>query len=220
MRRILKSEYDDILAAATVFERDRRGVKVMLQSDGNFFKIFFFKKKISLRRIFPEWLRFSLHANSLKRRNIPTMTMLESVHIPHLKCYGVIYRPLEGRTLREIAEAGEFNGDLASRFGVFLAFLHQKGIHFHSLHLGNVVLGPNGEFGLIDISDMRVFPWSLSVSTRLRNFVHFLRYEEDIRILSKAGFSEFSSGYFQGEFPVRLKTGFARLLREYSDSSR
>ncbi|MDH3345914.1 MAG: hypothetical protein OEL75_01885 [Kiritimatiellaceae bacterium] len=219
MRTILQPEYEEILAVSEVFERDGRGVKVMLQPDGNFFKTFFFKRKMSLRRIYPEWLRFSLHAASLKRREIPTVTIVESIRLPHLKCYGVIYRPLEGRTLRQVAAEGEFDGALAEGFGVFLSRLHRQGIHFRSLHLGNVLLCPDGEFGLIDISDMKVFYRSLNVSTRLRNFVHLLRYSDDMRILSEAGIPEFTGGYFQEESSTELEAGVTDLLRKYANTS-
>lgn len=47
--------------------------------------------------------------------------------------------------------------------------LHRKGIYFRSLHLGNVILTPNGEFGLIDFSDMRIYPWPLPKFMRVRN---------------------------------------------------
>tara|TARA_R110002124_G_scaffold285001_1_gene462984 strand:+ start:1155 stop:1358 length:204 start_codon:yes stop_codon:yes gene_type:complete len=47
------------------------------------------------------------------------------------------------------------------------------------LHLGNIILTPQGELGLIDISDMRCLNRPLSKRMRTRNYHHLLRYEED-----------------------------------------
>ena len=195
MRTILKPEYEEMLQGGDILEKDQHGVKVVRLEDGLFLKTFWFRHKISSRRIFPEPLRFLLHERALKKRQIPTITMIDRVQIPHLNRTGVLYDPLPGRTLRQVAAAGEFDAALAGRLGSFVATLHQKGIHFHSLHLGNVLLCPNEEFGLIDISDMKTFPWPLFVATRKRNFNHLFRYEQDLKTVRDAGFQEFINGY-------------------------
>ena len=110
MRAISKSEYDELLARSEVVEQDRRGEKVIHLPDGNFMKTFWYRYRVSSRRIYPEWLRFSLHARSLKLRHIHTITVVECVRIPHLKRTAVIYSPLEGRSLRQIAEEGMQQG--------------------------------------------------------------------------------------------------------------
>jgi len=216
MRTLLENEYDELLAKSEVIEKDRYGIKVVRLPEGNFLKTFWYRRRISSRRIYPEWLRFSLHADSLQRRNIPTVDVIETVRIPHLKRTGVIYRPLAGRTLRQVAADGDFDGALAGRLGGFIALLHQRGVHFHSLHLGNVLLCPNGDFGLIDISDMKIFAWPLQGSTRLRNFVHLLRYPEDVNILTAAGQAEFTNGYLADHSSERLKIGIANLFQQYT----
>ena len=47
--------------------------------------------------------------------------------------------------------------------------LHDEGIYFRSLHLGNVVLTPQGELGLIDIADVRLHRGPLTRFWRKRN---------------------------------------------------
>lgn len=217
MRTLTKVEYDKLLTTSNVIEEDRHGVKVLELADGHFLKTFWYRRVVSSRRIYPEWLRFSLHDGALKRRRIPTVTVLETLRIPHLNRTGVIYLPLEGRTLRQVAEAGEFDEVLAGRFGGFLADLHFKGILFKSLHLGNVLLGSDGNFGLIDISDMKVFLWPLSTGTRLRNFVHLFRYSGDFKILTENGLPEFTSGYLNRCSSARLKRGLHQLCEKWGD---
>ena len=217
MRTLSKTEYEEILQGGDAIERyDEHGVKVLRRADGLFLKTFRYRRRISSRRIYPEWLRFTLHAKSLARRAIPTITVQEAIRIPYLNLTGVIYRPLAGRTLRQVASSGEFDGALAGRLGAFMARLHRQGIHFRSLHLGNVVLCPDGALGLIDISDMKTFLWPLAAGTRRRNFTHLFRYKEDVEILTEAGVSEFLSGYLKENACKRLEKGVADVLRHHT----
>ena len=66
------------------------------------------------------------------------------------------------------------------------------------MHLGNVVLTPEGQLGLIDIADMKVYGGSLRKGLRLRNLHHLWRYEQDRRAISiyhQAFVSTFDAGY-------------------------
>lgn len=211
MRTLSKSGYDELLSRSVIIEKDRHGIKVVRLSDGNFLKTFWYRHRISSRRIYPEWLRFVLHAGALKRRGIPTVTVLETVRIPHLRRTGVIYQPLAGRTLRQVAKAGEFSAELTAGLGAFMAGLHRKGVHFQSLHLGNVLLCPDGAFGLIDIASMKIFPWPLGANTRMRNFIHLFRYPLDLQTLTESGIQSFMNGYLQEQSSPRLKRGLQKL---------
>ncbi len=67
----------------------------------------------------------------------------------------------------------------AVSWGAFMATLHERGIYFRSAHLGNIVLTPEHQLGLIDIADMRVYRRPLRKTLRLRNFKHMVRYPQD-----------------------------------------
>jgi hypothetical protein len=216
MRTLSNDQYDALLMQSDVIEKDRHGIKVVRLSDGNFLKTFWYRHRISSRRLYPEWLRFVLHAGALKRREIPTVTVLESVRIPHLQRTAVIYQPLPGRTLRQVAADGEFDAALAEKLGRFVAQLHRKGVHFHSLHLGNVLLCSDGTFGLIDISDMKIFPWPLWANTRMRNFVHLFRYPQDLQILTDAGLRNFMDGYLGEPHASRMEKSLQSACERFS----
>lgn len=94
MRNLSKSEYETWLAQAEILEQDGNGVKVIRLPDGNVLKTFWYRKVFSSRRLYPERVRFILHAGALRRRGIATVTVLETVRIPHLHRTAVIYRPL------------------------------------------------------------------------------------------------------------------------------
>ena len=215
MRTLSKTEYDELLMQSDVIEKDANGIKVFRGPDGCFSKTFWCRRKLTSRRFYPEWRRFSLNARALKRRGIPTVTILQIIRIPHLKRTGVIYRPLEGRTLRQVHAGGGFDEKLAGRLGGFFAQLHRRGIVFRALHFGNVLLCPDGQFGLIDISDMKVFPCPLAVRTRMRNFVHLFRYPDDLSILTGAGIQSFIDGYLEGQTSRRIKCGLQRICNQW-----
>jgi hypothetical protein len=54
---------------------------------------------------------------------------------------------------------------------------------------------PKNELGLIDIADLRTYPWALRKSLCLRNFQHMLRYEEDRTWLMQDGGLPFFQAY-------------------------
>jgi RIO-like serine/threonine protein kinase len=66
--------------------------------------------------------------------------------------------------------------------------LHGAGIYFRSLHLGNIVVTPDNEMGLIDVADMRFLRAPLNAELARRNLQHFARYiaREAERPLSNA----------------------------------
>src|SRR5690554_3152138 len=73
----------------------------------------------------------------------------------------------------------EYPADLRERFFKFVDHIQDLGVYFRSIHLGNVVLTPEGELGLIDISDMKIFRRPLSKWQRKRNEEHMVRDAED-----------------------------------------
>lgn len=205
MRILFKTGYQKLLAQSEVIEQDKRGPKVLCLPDGNFLKIFRLRSLASSRVLYPEPFRFTLNAGALHRRNIPTITVLRRIFIPHFLCSGVIYRPLPGHTLRRIAADGQVDDRMIFHLGKFVARLHRQGIHFRSLHMGNVLLCPDGGFGLIDISDMTAFPWPLSIKSRIRNFRHLFRYASDLKVLTDAGIRHFLDGYLDEQPSLRMR---------------
>jgi hypothetical protein len=76
-----------------------------------------------------------------------------------------------------------------------MAQLHERGVYFRSLHQGNVLLMDDGEFGLIDIADLRIFPSPLRNALRQRNLRHMQRYPQDRAWLFETHFEQLAKGY-------------------------
>lgn len=99
---------------------------------------------------------------------------------------------------------------LAHHLGILIAELHNKGVYFRSLHLGNVVQDENGQLGLIDISDMVCSSAPLGRLKRSRNFQHLFRYERDVDNLRPYG-DGFIEGYV-ANLPDNVSDHFRRHL--------
>lgn len=174
MKKITPSDYLALREGATVLEADGHGDKVLRLADGSFLKLFRRKRLISSASWSPYAKRFADNAAALARRGIPCPVVIEVFRIRAMARDGVHYHPLAGRTLREVVRAGLTPADhaaLRDAFNHFVRKLHDLGLYFRSLHLGNVVLTPAGELGLIDISDLRVHGRPLNRFWRKRNLL-------------------------------------------------
>ncbi|MGY2288887.1 toluene tolerance protein [Pseudomonas sp. SDO528_S397] len=162
---------------ARILEADSYGPKVYLLADGNILKLFRRKRLFSSALFRPYSRRFIDNAAELQKRGIPTLTVLEFFRLPTPGMTAVLYQPLAGETLRKIADQEGF--DWHQNLGPLVALirrLHRAGIYFRSLHLGNIVVTPDNEMGLIDVADMRFLRAPLSPAMVKRNVQHFARY--------------------------------------------
>jgi hypothetical protein len=186
------------LKHARVIERDPRGIKVLQLPDGDYLKVFRLRHRFSLARVYGYAQRFCSNAGRLAALGIPSIhiracyavqdarllayplavsdTQTTETAAPLSHTFAVHYAPLPGLTLKQLLDQQQLPPELVGQLGAFIAELHAKGVHFRSLHLGNIVLTPAGELGLIDIADMKIYPWSLWFGTRLRSFRHLTRY--------------------------------------------
>jgi tRNA A-37 threonylcarbamoyl transferase component Bud32 len=212
MQSMEHSAYLAMRENATVLEADGSGDKVLLLQDGTILKLFRRKRLISSALLFPYARRFADNIHALKKRDIPCPDVIATYRIASISRDAVRYTPLPGLTIRQVLKEQGDSAPLRAELGDFIAKLHDRGIYFRSLHLGNVILTPDAELGLIDISDMKCQRGSLSEQKRLRNFLHLLRYKHDRAWLADgdAG-AVFVSAYAQGKssrLTARLKTLF------------
>lgn len=211
-RLLLDRDLDALCAEGKVLEKDPRGIKVVLLTDGNILKIFRARNLFSATRVYSHARRFCRNAARLNDLGIPTVKIDTLFHLEKSGHTAVLYKPLEGESIRSLVKKNQNRmQQTAKNFGVFLSTLHEKGIHFHSLHTGNILLLPNNDFGLIDVSDMTIYPWALNCSTRLRSFKRLCKYQEDLRILGLGYWRDMLSTYLD---LAHLKTSCKqRLLR-------
>ncbi len=183
------SQYQTLRTQSEVVEADAFGDKVLRKADGSYLKLFRRKRLLSSATLKPYSRRFADNAARLQALGIPTVQVLALYRIPELQRTAVHYAPLAGDTLRhliyQLPEAER--ATLARQLASFIEELHQKGVYFRSLHLGNVVRTPEGTLGLIDIADMKFYRRPLSSKLRQRNRKHLARYPNDLALLPTLG---------------------------------
>jgi hypothetical protein len=157
---------------ATSVKTDHFGDQVLLRPDGTYIKLFRRERLLSSAAWIPHAQRFADNAAALRARQIPCPRIIDVFRIPSIERDAVHYHSLPGETLRDLIAKPMSPPDrayLRDAFNRFVRRLHDFGIYFRSLHLGNVVLVPNGELGLIGISDIRIHRDPLSMFWRKRN---------------------------------------------------
>ncbi|POF87460.1 toluene tolerance protein [Pseudomonas putida] len=199
MQALEQARYLALREGATVLEADGTGDKVLRLIDDSMLKLFRRKRLLSSAAWYPYAQRFADNCRHLQERQIPCPVVKAVYRIGAIERDAVHYAPLPGQTLRQVLEEPADHDQLRAQLGRFIAILHERGVYFRSAHMGNVVLTPEGELGLIDIADLRIFRRPLRKSQRLRNFKHMLRYPQDRQWLLDAGDSSFVDGYLAAQ---------------------
>jgi hypothetical protein len=126
------------------------------------------------------------------------------------------YRP--GRTLRQAMADG--TPPPPEALATFLLGLHDSGVYFRALNLGNVLeTGPGEMLALIDVGGLRRYPHPLSMRRRARNLAAFLTHARDIdRLLGEYGralMAAYASGLTgdRRAFMARLRRRIRAMIR-------
>ena len=205
---------------ADIWEQDRHGPKVYHLASGNILKIFRRKHVLSSAALTSYARHFCHNAESLKWLAIPTVDIVDLFHLTCSRNTAVIYMPLPGRTVRQIAQEKALSAAFMHKLGSFIAHLHDKGIYFRSLHFGNVVLTAGNEFGLIDIADMKCYSRPLPSRLRIRNFRHFLRLADDWKNVSAEAKRAVAAGYLEtARLSQRAKKSMCKEVSVFGDAA-
>ena len=205
---ISSAEFDRLREGARVLEMDLRGEKVLLTPDKHIIKLFYPRRRFTSATIYPYALRFWNNAQKLHKKGIPTVRCEQLRYDRQNSRHVITYPLLAGTTLRDTLEKSPDNNDYLTRLSAFLAMLHEKGILFRSIHLGNILVLENGGFGLIDIADMSLQRRPLGLVKRARNFRHLLHDKVDRDSLEQYGYKRFLEQY-EAEANI---SGFRRRL--------
>ncbi len=178
MRIVTAQELESWLANGKVLEKDGRGPKVVALENGLFLKIFHTRRHPLLARWQPATKRFAQNAERLRQRGIQAPEVLESFWLNRRAGLSAcLYRPLPGQSIDQLyCQSPQQVDALLSSLARFIRHLHQRGIYFRSLHLGNILLLPDGQFGLIDILDLQFKRRALNDWLVQRNIQHLRHY--------------------------------------------
>ncbi|VXA97205.1 Toluene tolerance protein [Pseudomonas sp. 8BK] len=178
MRIVTAKEFQDWLSHGEVLEKDSHGAKVIRLADGNLLKIFRSRRLPLLARLHPDAARFEDRAKRLQDTGIQTPIICETCWIDRSNLVSAcLYKPLAGQPLDRLFCNSRKQFDvLLPQLAAYIYRLHQRGIYFRSLHLGNILRTPDGDFGLIDFLDIRFKNRPLGRMLIRRNFQHLHNY--------------------------------------------
>ncbi len=174
MRIVSAPECRGWLDDGRILEKDDRGPKVVLLAGGQILKIFYARRwhHRLLYRLRPPARQFVRNHGCLQQLGIRVPDILESCWLaPGLSACR--YQLLPGQSLERLFH--ETPGQLEAllpRLAALIARLHAGGIYFRSLHLGNILHLPDGQFGLIDFLDLQQKHRPLQPDEVRRNFRH------------------------------------------------
>ena len=195
MKEISKEKFLKLTKSAKVLEKDGHGEKVLLLPDNRICKLFRCKRTISTAKLYPYVLRFADNAIKLNQIGLTSVDVESIYRVPEMSRDVVFYKLLEGETLRKVFASAQDPIQLTEKFIAYISELHNKGVYFRSLHFGNVLVLPDGNFGLIDVSDMKISSKPLGVLKRVRNLRAIMRYEEDRKYITNYGVKNFLDKY-------------------------
>jgi len=192
---ISQNKYKSLIEQNKILERDRWGVKVLETDDNRIIKTFRLKRLFSSAYFIPYALRFKWNASRLINKGIASVVVNKIVYCREEQRHVLTYTKAEGQPIKALLEKTTDNNELLKKLIVFIVKLHNKGIYFRSLHFGNIIVSPKGEFILIDISDIKFFPFKLTVQQRIRNWKHVTKYSFESSIIESYGWDMFFKEY-------------------------
>ena len=179
MKTIDHQSYVALREGAEVLEVDHCGEKVLRLQDGTYLKIFRRKRFLSSALWYPYAQRFADNARALEALGIPVPKIIDVARIPSIARDIVRYLPLPGQSLRQILQDGLDVVSLRSlktQHDEFVNLLFMQGVYFRSFHLGNVILTPDGNLGLIDFADLKIYRSPLGAIMRGRSLRRMARF--------------------------------------------
>lgn len=161
MDSVTLDEYLQLCSSASLLEGDEHGYKVLLLEDGRILKLFRRKRLLSSAAWSPYAERFSSNCKALALRGFTVPIVDRVFRQQELGRDGVLYQPVKGQSLRQVlgsSQGTEAGAEvLIFRLEQLVEQLVAAGVFFRSLHMGNVIVTDQGDFGLIDLSDIRFF---------------------------------------------------------------
>lgn len=122
----------------------------------------------------PYHRRFRINAQRLREQGISAPVVRGWGKIGAGRTCFICYEALTGNSLR--AMKPDFN--LRSAAG-FVAHLHDQGIDFRSLHMGNILQTANDQHSIIDVTDCRFYRRALAPKLRMRRLAYLFAHRRD-----------------------------------------
>ena len=183
--RVSRDQFEALLAEGSVLEtRKRTGAAKVISiprpgAVDLFIKAWHPKRTLTSARLHPYDLRF--RNNAAKLRNL-------GFSAPVVRGWGAVgfdgtrfisYEALPGHSLRSLAPEVDLTGT-----ATFIAGIHEAGVDFRSLHLGNILWAGGDEYGLIDLTDCRFHGRPLTLRRRAGRLIYLCTHKRDLAFMA------------------------------------
>lgn len=176
MKSVSQAEFERLIEGAKVLERQQGGLSALKTPDDRLIKIWQRRGGLSSDRLRPYSKRFADNCRRLNERGIPAPVIQKRFRIHETGEHVLIYPLLPGQSLAELAAKDALP---VEQLAAFYAQLHERGVLFRSIHLGNILQLNDDRMGLIDVTDCWFFSRSLGPRFRAQNIGYAWSYHSD-----------------------------------------
>ncbi len=201
IQTVSREAFDTICGQGQVVEHEAGEPSVILHPDNTITKVWSRRRRwLSSNTFFPYSGRFVRNAARLAARGVAVPKVLEYQRVANSHLRLVRYESLPGNSIRQLLRDEPAQVDIAD-LARYVLSLHSRGILFRSLHFGNIIRLPKGDYGLIDFTDVRYFRAAaegasrIPLSRRALNIVTPLRYRDDVRLLEQLAMPSLVEAY-------------------------
>lgn len=191
---LLEKDYLNLTEGAKLIKRTRTKLRLLLSTENKIIKHIYKRKWFSTATLWPYATRFINNAKRLKSKNILVPEINAVYFYPKLNCDILIYDYVDGPTLYDIA----CNNDLSfmPKFAHYIAMLHDLGIYFKDLHLGNIVV-KNDSYTLLDLESIHCKRRALTLTQRAQNLKYMFSIKEHVQFYQQFGADKFLDEYYK-----------------------
>jgi tRNA A-37 threonylcarbamoyl transferase component Bud32 len=147
--------------------------KIALTPEGRVIKVAYWRSRLlSSSWFYPYHARFLKRSRKLNQMGILTPQIINIYQCPGLQCDILLYPQINGQSLLDC-----FDDSHLPLLARFINELHDAGVFFWDLHLGNIVISDQDRLGLLDVATARISQRPLSLKRRARNIGRFICIE-------------------------------------------
>lgn len=204
MLQISEPQFRLLTQNAKLLSGSKDKPKVLETQDNLIIKLFHPRKLFTSAKFYSHARRFKKNSERLLKAGIHSVAVQNILRCPSQNADIAVYEKVKGDAVREQVDKG--NNDILHRLPHYLAELHQKGVFFRGIHLGNLIIQPNDSFCIIDHVGLKVKSRPLNLWQRARNLRHLLLDRNDHHIFKTFGYQHFITQYLQSLQLCKFKT--------------
>ena len=195
VKQLSQQQFKQLCQQGTPLAVGRKGPRLLNLPNDHIVKIFWPRKRLTSDQCYPYAKRFVRNAARLKKTGISSLIVTGIERVQQSRIYVVTYHKILGKDVRAIIEHDGV--EVLANIAAFVAKLHNNGIFFRGIHLGNLLKNEQQGFSLIDIVNIKFYKRSVPFLSRFRNLKHLFTNSDDKDYFQQFGIDKFLQVYYQ-----------------------